>query len=62
MRFGELEVRTIASAILSRFELSLPDEFVLRIRQMPTISPRDGLPMLVRERTHSASSGVPVAA
>ena len=62
MRFGELEVRTIASAILSRFELSLPDDFVLRIRQMPTISPRDGLPMLVRERMRSASADVPVAA
>jgi cytochrome P450 len=62
MRFGELEVRTIASAILSRFELSLADGFALRIRQMPTISPRDGLPVLVRERARSASAEVPVAA
>lgn len=61
MRFGELEVRTIASAILARYELSLPEEFSLRIRQMPTISPRDGLPMLVRKRARAAAD-VPVAA
>lgn len=47
MRFGQLEVRTIATLILSRFSLSLPDDFRLAIRQMPTISPKDGLPVLV---------------
>ena len=62
MRFGELEVRTIASAILSRFELALPEDFVLRVRQMPTISPREGLPMLVRERARSAPADLSVAA
>ena len=62
MRFGELEVRTIASAILARFELSLPDDYFLRVRQMPTISPREGLPMLVRERARSAPSDLSVAA
>jgi cytochrome P450 len=51
MRFGQLEVRTIATLILSRFELELPRDFKLSIRQMPTISPREGLPMAVRERT-----------
>jgi cytochrome P450 len=50
MRFGQLEVRTIATLILSRFELELPRDFELNIRQMPTISPREGLPMTVRER------------
>jgi cytochrome P450 len=50
MRFGQLEVRTIATLILSRFTLSLPADFKLAIRQMPTISPRDGLPMLVNAR------------
>ena len=50
MRFGQLEVRTIATLILSRFELELPRDFELSIRQMPTISPREGLPMTVRER------------
>jgi cytochrome P450 len=50
MRFGQLEVRTIATLILSRFQLELPRNFKLSIRQMPTISPREGLPMTVRER------------
>jgi cytochrome P450 len=48
MRFGQLEIRTIATLILSRFRLELPDGFRLRIRQMPTISPKDGLPVIVR--------------
>jgi len=51
MRFGQLEIRTIATLILSRFALELPEDFVLSIRQMPTISPREGLPVIVRERT-----------
>ncbi len=50
MRFGQLEVRTIATLLLSRFSLSLRDGFELQIRQMPTISPRDGLPMRVEPR------------
>lgn len=50
MRFGQLEVRAIATLILSRFELSLPDGFQLEIRQMPTISPKHGLPMHVAPR------------
>jgi cytochrome P450 len=50
MRFGQLEVRTIATLILQRFTFSLPDDFDLAIRQMPTISPRDGLPVRVHSR------------
>jgi cytochrome P450 len=51
MRFGQLEVKTIAATILSRFRLELaePDRRV-SIRQMPTLSPRGGLPVIVRER------------
>jgi cytochrome P450 len=48
MRFGQLEVRTIATLICSRFALELTDGFELRIRQMPTISPKHGLPVIVR--------------
>jgi cytochrome P450 len=48
MRFGQLEIRTIATLILSRFALELPAGFALAIRQMPTISPADGLPLIVR--------------
>lgn len=48
MRFGQLEIRTIATLILSRFQLELPERFRLEIRQMPTISPKGGLPVIVR--------------
>jgi cytochrome P450 len=51
MRFGQLEVRTIATMILARFSLELPQPFELKIRQMPTISPKHGLTMIVRERS-----------
>src|SRR5205085_2599400 len=54
MRFGQLEVRTIATLILSRFTLSLPPGFELAIRQMPTISAKHGLPMRVHARTAAA--------
>ena len=54
MRFGQLEVRTIATLILSHFELELPASFELSIRQMPTISPREGLPVLLREHLHAS--------
>lgn len=50
MRFGQMEIRAIACAILSRFSLQLPADFELSIRQMPTLSPRNGMPMLVRGR------------
>jgi cytochrome P450 len=50
MRFGQLEIRAIATLLLARYTLSLPDDFKLKIRQMPTISPKEGLPMVVHER------------
>jgi cytochrome P450 len=62
MRFGQLEVRTIAALILSRVTLELPEDFRLAIRQMPTISPRHGLPMLVRPRARTPAAGLPAAA
>jgi cytochrome P450 len=52
MRFGQIEVRAIASLILSRFSLSLPEGFRLEIRQMPTISPKHGLPVRISARAH----------
>jgi cytochrome P450 len=49
MRFGQLEIKAIARAILSRFRLDLEDpSLVPSIRQMPTLSPRGGLPVVVR--------------
>lgn len=62
MRFGQLEVRAIASLILARCSLSLPETFTLNIRQMPTISPRDGLPMIVGERPAQSTAGLAAAA
>jgi cytochrome P450 len=51
MRFGQLEIKAIAHAILSRFTLDLQDpSLVPSIRQMPTLSPRGGLPVVVRAR------------
>ncbi|HEV2875046.1 MAG TPA: cytochrome P450 [Thermoleophilaceae bacterium] len=51
MRFGQLEVKAIAKAILARFTLDLADpSLVPSIRQMPTLSPRGGLPVVVRAR------------
>jgi cytochrome P450 len=49
MRFGELEMRAIAAAILRRYRLELEPGWQLRIRQMPTLSPRGGLPMRIRK-------------
>jgi cytochrome P450 len=62
MRFGQLEVRAIASLILARVTLELPADFELTIRQMPTISPKAGLPMLVRPRERSPAAELPTAA
>jgi cytochrome P450 len=62
MRFGQLEVRTIATLLLSRFSLRLPEDFQLRIRQMPTISPRDGLPMTVAASAPTATADLSAAA
>ncbi len=50
MRFGQAEVRAIAAALLGRFRLELDPGFALRTRQMPTIGPRDGLPVTVHAR------------
>ena len=50
MRFGQMEIRTIASLILRRWRLGLLPGHTVSIRQMPTLSPRGGLPMLVEHR------------
>jgi cytochrome P450 len=49
MRFGQAEIRVIATAILERFRLELEPGFRLVIRQTPTLGPRAGMPMLVRD-------------
>jgi cytochrome P450 len=62
MRFGQLEVRTIATLILSRLTLSVPETFRMEIRQMPTISPKHGLPMIVHARAALPAASLPAAA
>jgi cytochrome P450 len=48
MRFGQAEIGIIARRILAEFRLELRPGYVLRVRQTPTIGPRDGMPMVVR--------------
>jgi cytochrome P450 len=55
MRFGQVEVRALSALLLSRHELELRPGYELRTRQMPTISPRGGLPMRVRPRARSTA-------
>ncbi len=50
MRFGEMEIRAIATTLLRRARLELVPGRELSIRQMPTLSPRGGLEMTVRPR------------
>ncbi|HSD81693.1 MAG TPA: cytochrome P450 [Solirubrobacteraceae bacterium] len=48
MRFGLAEVGVIARAIRERHRLELVPGYRLEVRQMPTISPRRGLPVIPR--------------
>jgi cytochrome P450 len=50
MRFGQAEINVIGSRISERFTLDLQPGFELKIHQMPTITPRHGMPMKVRAR------------
>lgn len=50
-RFGQTEVKLVATMLLQRLRLeSLPGRTVT-IRQMPTLSPKDGLKMRIEHRT-----------
>ncbi len=50
MRFGEMEIRAIATTLLRCARLELVPGRQMLIRQMPTLSPRGGLEMTVRPR------------
>jgi cytochrome P450 len=50
MRFGQLEIKTIVTLLLQRFHLELFGGRTMTVRQMPTLSPREPLEMIVRER------------
>jgi cytochrome P450 len=49
-RFGQLVVEAVATAFLQRFRLELQAGFALRLEKLPTLSPGNGMPMVVRER------------
>jgi cytochrome P450 len=54
MRFGQMEIRAIATLLLQRFRLERRPGATMTVRQMPTLGPRDGLEMVVRERDVAA--------
>jgi cytochrome P450 len=62
MRFGQLEVKAIASALARRFDFELEPGYRLRVRQMPTIGPRDGVPVIVSRRRPVRELESPLAA
>lgn len=49
-RFGQTEVKLVSAMLLSRYRLELLPGHSMRVRQMPTLSPDGGLPVIVRER------------
>jgi len=57
MRFGQMEIRTIATLILQRVRPGLLPGHTMRVRQMPTLSPDGGLPMLLQEREAPLPAG-----
>jgi len=48
MRFGQAEIRAIATAVSERFRVELQPGFRLGIRQTPTLGPAGGLPVRIR--------------
>jgi cytochrome P450 len=48
MRFAQAEIDVVGRSILDHWRLELDPGYRLSIRQMPTISPREGMPMTVR--------------
>ena len=50
MRFGQLEVKAIAAALVRHFHFELEPGYELRVRQMPTIGPKHGRPVGLRRR------------
>jgi cytochrome P450 len=49
-RFGQLMVEVIATVVLQRFRLELQAGYELRLEKLPTLSPGNGMPMVVRAR------------
>ncbi len=51
MRFGQLEIKVIATALLERFRVERVPGHRLEVRQTPTLGPHRGLPLIVRQRS-----------
>jgi cytochrome P450 len=49
-RLGQTLVKVVATLLLQRVRLASLPEYEMSIRQMPTLSPRRGLPMVVQRR------------
>jgi cytochrome P450 len=49
-RFGQTEVKLVASMLVQRLRFERLPGHTMQIRQMPTLSPEGGLPMRVRSR------------
>ena len=62
MRFGQQEIRTIAAAILERFDPELVPGYELDVRQMPTIGPRHGLPLVLGVQSATRWRSSPISA
>jgi cytochrome P450 len=62
MRFGQLEVKAIAAALVRHFDFTLEPGYELRIRQMPTIGPKHGLPLIVHRRRPASARAPALAA
>ena len=58
MRFGQMEVKAVATLLLQRFRCELLPGRTMTVRQMPTLSPRGGLEMTVRERRRPDRRGL----
>jgi cytochrome P450 len=50
MRFGQMEIRAIAARIVQRWRVEPVPGWTMFIRQMPTLSPRGGMPVVLRAR------------
>jgi cytochrome P450 len=55
-RFGQTEVKLVATMLLQRLRLDAMPGRTMTVRQMPTLSPRGGLKMRVEERQVAARS------
>ena len=62
MRFGQLEIKAIAAALVRRFDFRLEPGYQMQIRQMPTIGPKHGVPLMTRRRARVSSTPPALAA